>query len=148
MNVLWRCEPPFYNHVSSQTLSLRDEKQGTGICGLTEKTGICGLTERYVVLFAGLGGNVGSLSQPQTPAGREPIGMGTPDARSGHTCCVVGGRLYLLGGWDRSTFLNDAWMLDRCVRCVSTPLHSTPLPRRNRASHNDRAALRRPPRVV
>lgn len=59
--------------------------------------------------------------QPQTPMGREPMSMGTPDARSGHTCCVVRGRLYLLGGWDRTTFLNDAWMLDRCVH-PSTPV--------------------------
>jgi hypothetical protein len=75
--------------------------------------------------------------QPQTPAGREPMGMGTPDARSGHTCCVMGGRLYLLGGWDRTTFLNDAWMLDRCVR-PSTPWNTL----------RSRAAFRQPPTLT
>ena len=40
MNVIWRCEPPLYNHVSNPTLSLRDEKQETGICGLTDDVGL------------------------------------------------------------------------------------------------------------
>jgi len=37
MNVIWRiCEPLLYNRVSSPTLSLRDDKQETGICGLSD----------------------------------------------------------------------------------------------------------------
>ena len=42
MNVIWRCEPPLYNHVSSPTLSFRDDKQDTGICGLTDAQVVIG----------------------------------------------------------------------------------------------------------
>ena len=36
MNVIWRLLNPLYNCVSSPSLSLRDEKQETGICGLAD----------------------------------------------------------------------------------------------------------------
>jgi len=37
MNVIWSCEPPLDNRVSSPMLSSRDDKQEAGICGLSER---------------------------------------------------------------------------------------------------------------
>ena len=45
MYVIWRCEPPLYNHVSSPTLKSRDDKQETGICGLPD----CSLASLFIV---------------------------------------------------------------------------------------------------
>ena len=36
----------------------------------------------------------------------------------GYMCCFAGqvrGNMYLVGGWDRATFLNDAWLLKPLV---------------------------------
>eukprot|EP00898_Chlorokybus_atmophyticus_P005482 jgi/Chlat1/5935/Chrsp4S06260 len=33
-------------------------------------------------------------------------------ARSGHTCSFTGKGLYIIGGWDRTAFLNDVWALE------------------------------------
>ncbi|XP_065059978.1 rab9 effector protein with kelch motifs-like [Rhopilema esculentum] len=49
----------------------------------------------------------------ETNSWYQPIVRGEkPNARSGHSACLVDGLLYIFGGWDAPTCFDDLWTLD------------------------------------
>ncbi|XP_046872099.1 kelch repeat-containing protein [Hypomesus transpacificus] len=53
------------------------------------------------------------IFDPQLSIWYQPIVMGDkPAPRSGHSACVLGGKIFMFGGWDTPVCYNDMYMLD------------------------------------